>query len=185
MHTLNATTRLRTLRLAAPALLLALAACGTAAPSADAAHCYRSPNRMRAPLCTTAALPSDAAAREAASFAADPRALTVYVIRRSWGDAAERVSLSAAQTTEAALLPKTWARLRLPPGASTLQAQWAGGTAHTTVSGPAGAVRFVELKGLSWSWGSDFHFEDMDAAAARGRAEGLRLVADLSNAPRP
>jgi hypothetical protein len=184
MNTLNTRLSFRTTRLAAPLLLLALAACSTTPPAAQAGHCYQSPNRMRAPLCSTAALPSEAAAREASSFAGDPQALTVYVIRRSWGDAVERVSLSTAQTTEATLLPKTWARLRLAPGQVALQAQWAGGSARTTVSGPAGAVRFVELTGKSWSWGSDFHFEDMDAQAAHGRAEGLRLVADLSSGTR-
>ena len=65
-----------------------LAGCATSPapdPTAEIPYCHKT-NKGRVIACTTAAVPSLNADAQAKQFAPDPNALTVYVVRRNWGD---------------------------------------------------------------------------------------------------
>jgi hypothetical protein len=89
------------------------------------------------------------------------------------------VALSTTHTASTALLPKTVARLRLPPGQTELTASWAGGSTRTAITGSAGSLQFVELTGTVWAWGADFRFAPVSDGTGRSRVGDLRLVADV------
>jgi hypothetical protein len=66
----------------------------------------------------------------------------------------------------------------------TLTARGASGSAETTLSGPAGTVLFVALRGSAWAWGTEYRFEALAGDEGRREAAGLRLVADVASARR-
>lgn len=47
------------------------------------------------------------------------------------------------------------------------------------VAGAAGEVRFVELVGSVWSWGSTYRWENGALESARERAIASKLIADI------
>jgi hypothetical protein len=67
---------------------------------------------------------------------------------------------------------------RLPPGEHALRATWARGEAQAIISGAAGEIRFLELVGSVWAWGSTYEFEPGDEAS-RDRVLRVRMVADV------
>ena len=65
-----------------------LAGCATSPapdPTAEIPYCHKT-NKGRVITCTAAPVPSLNADAQAKQFAPDPNALTVYVVRRNWGD---------------------------------------------------------------------------------------------------
>lgn len=181
-HTENPRRRTLLVGLAATGLL-PLAGCMTKPLSpvkADGTYCHRIGKTYRPTLtCTPSAVPTDAVEAEAKRFEPDPSFLTVYVLRRSWGDTSVVVPVTVDGTASAATIPESLVRLRLKPGAHRLSAQWDGRTVDIGVEGRAGDLRVVELVGSGWVWGTSFSWNAVQADVVQSRARASKLVADI------
>jgi len=162
-------------------LLLAACASKPIRPAnADGTWCHRVGKAPRYKLtCTRAPVPPPTIEAEAKRFDADPAALTVYVLRSSWGDASVVVPVTVDGSASAATIPVSLVRLRLKPGAHRVTAQWEGRSVDINVEGRAGDLRVVELVGSGWAWGTSFRWEAAQADAVKARALASKLVADL------
>jgi hypothetical protein len=150
------------------------------AANADGTYCFSIGDSLRRKLtCTPTPIPSLAVEEAAKRFEPAPERLTVYVIRKRWGDAANRVRLNIDGGQPVVTVPNSFARLRLRAGAHQLTATWEGGSAAMAIAGQPGDVRFVELIGSVWAWGSTYRLEPGDPPVSRGRVAALRLVADV------
>lgn len=146
----------------------------------DGTYCYRIGKSYRPKLtCTPSAVPSDAVEAEAKRFDPDPSSLTVYVLRRSWGDASVVVPVMVDGARGAATIPESLVRLRLAPGKHRLSAVWDGQARDITVEGLTGDVQLVELKGSGWVWGNKFRWQAAQLEDVRERAQASKLVADV------
>jgi hypothetical protein len=174
------TSRLHLLLLVAAVAVLA--GCATPPPpdpAAELLHCYKT-NKGRVIACTAAPVPSLNADAEAKRFAPDPGALTVYVVRRNWGDGRNFVKVQAEGGTSVDTLPDTMVRLKLKPGSHKIAFDFEGQRQSTTVDGKAGDVRFVRIDGMVWSWKSTYEWASEPEAATRERALKARLVGDVA-----
>lgn len=170
--------------LVAPALAAAglLAGCATPPapnPTAEVPYCHKT-NKGRVIACTQAPAPSLNADAEAKRFTPDPSALTVYVVRRNWGDGRQFVKVQADGDPPVETLPDTMVRMKLKPGRHSIAFEFDGRGQGTTVDGKAGDVRFVRIDGMVWSWKSRFEWASEPEAATRERALKARLVADVA-----
>ena len=159
-----------------------LAGCATPPapdPTAEIPYCLKT-NKGRVQARTTAPVPGPSADAEAPLSAPDPNALTVYVVRRNWGDGRNFVKVQADDGATVETLPNTMVRYRLKPGPHTNAFDCEGQRPATTVAGKAGEVRFVRLDGMVWSWKSTFTRATESDDAIRERALKARLVADLT-----
>ncbi|CAD5366634.1 conserved hypothetical protein [Rubrivivax sp. A210] len=174
----------RTLLLGLTAVgLMPLAGCMTKPihpVNADGTYCHRIGRSYRPTLtCTPQAVPAASVEAEAKRFEGTAGALTVYVLRRNWGDALVAVPITVDGTTGAATIPDSLVRLRLAPGNHRLAAKWDGRDADINVDGQAGEVRVVELKGSGWAWGNTFSWQVVRLEDVRERAQATKLVADV------
>ena len=159
-----------------------LAGCATptgADPSAEAPYCYKA-RKGRVIACTRVPAPSLNADAQAKRFTPDPNALTVYVVRRNWGDGGRFVKISADNEIAAETLPNTMVRFKLKPGTHTFSLDFEGERQVATVDGKAGDLRFLRIDGTVWAWKSTFVWATDGEDAIRERAYKARLVADLT-----
>ena len=129
------------------AAVAALAGCATPPPpdpAAEVPHCYKT-NKGRVIACTSAPVPSLNADAEAKRFAPDPNALTVYVVRRNWGDGRNFVKVQADNGPTVETLPETMVRMKFKPGTHTIAFEFEDKRQSTTISGKAGDVHFVTV----------------------------------------
>ncbi|MBL8316353.1 MAG: hypothetical protein JNK55_21690 [Rubrivivax sp.] len=164
------------------AAVAALAGCATPPPpdpAAEVPHCYKT-NKGRVIACTSAPVPSLNADAEAKRFAPDPSALTVYVVRRNWGDGRNFVKVQADNGPAVETLPDTMVRVKFTPGTHTIAFEFEGKRQSTTISGKAGDVRFVRIDGTVWSWKSTYEWATEAEVEIRARALKARLVADVA-----
>ena len=157
-----------------------LAGCATPPapdPTAEAPYCHRT-NKGRVIACTTAPAPSLNADAQAKQFAPDPTALTVYVVRRNWGDGRHFVKVQADGGATVETLPNTMIRYKLKPGAHAITFEFEGQRPAVAVEGNAGEVWFVRLDGMVWAWKSTFTWATEAQDAIRERALKARLIAD-------
>jgi hypothetical protein len=145
---------------------------------AERPYCHKTA-KGRVLACTQAAAPSLDAEAKAKRFTPDPHALTVYVVRRNWGDGRHLVEVQADAGPAVQTLPDTLVRLKLAPGRHTLALSFDGRRQATTVEGRAGDLRFARIEGRVWSWASRFAWVTEPEAATRERALAARLVADV------
>jgi hypothetical protein len=148
--------------------------------NADGTYCHQigksySPKRT----CTPTAVPTDAAEAEAKRFDADPASMTVYVLRRRWGDVGDVVPVTVNGATTVSTIPESMVRLRVKPGSHRVSAQWEGRQVDIDVEGRAGDLRIIELVVSSWVWGTRLSWETAQAGAVRSRAHASKFVADL------
>lgn len=165
-----------------PLLACMLAGCVTPPPpdrAAEVPHCYKT-NKGRIIACTSTPAPSLDADAQAKQFSPDPSALTVYVVRRNWGDGRNFVKVNADGGAATETLPDTMVRFRLKPGPHTITFEFEGQRKSATVDGKAGDVRFVRIDGMVWSWKSTYEWASEPEAAIRERATKARLVADVT-----
>ena len=165
-----------------PAVAAALAGCATPPPpypAAELPYCHKT-NKGRIIVCTSAPVPSLNADAEAKRFAPDPNALTVYVVRRNWGDGRNFVKVQADGGTAVDTLPDTMVRLKFKPGSHKIAFQFEGQSQDITVEGKAGDVRFARIDGMVWSWKSTYEWASEPESATRERALKARLVGDLA-----
>lgn len=167
----------------ATAGLVPLSGCMTKPPrplNVDGTYCHSVGKRPRNKLtCTPAAVPSASVEAEAKQFAAAPGALTVYVLRRRWGDASVVVPITVDGVVRASTIPESLVRLRLKPGAHRLLTEWEGRSTGIEVVGQAGDVRVVELNGSGWAWGNTFDWQLARLDDVKARAAASKLVADI------
>ena len=148
-------------------------------PQPDGRYCFSFGKYYQRKLtCTTAPIPSAAVEADAKRFEPAAGLLTVYVVRKRWGDAINQVRLAADGGAQVVTTPESFVRLRLKPGVHKLSIAWPDGATSLDVSGEAGEVQFVEVVGSVWTWGSTYRLERGDPADSRKRIANLRLVAD-------
>ena len=146
----------------------------------DGTYCFAVGKSYRPKLtCTTTPIPPESVEIEAKRFEPTPGLLTVYVVRKRWGDAVNQVRLTVDGGAPVVTTPESFVRMRMRPGPHTFAAAWSEGTAELAVTGSAGDVRVVELVGSVWAWGSTYRLEHGDVAEGRSRVARLRLVADV------
>lgn len=145
---------------------------------ADGTHCF-AVSKSRNSTCTDAPVPTAVADLEAKRFLPDPNALTVYVVRHRWADARNQVPVSVDDGAAVLTVPESMVRYRLSPGTHKVSLAWGDKAATQTIEGRSGEVRFVQLVGSVWSWGSQYQLEAGDTTEARLRGQKSRLVADI------
>jgi len=156
------------------------AAASTRSVQPDGVYCYRIGKSYRPQLtCTNSAVPSDALEAEAKRFAADPGVATLYLVRNRWADTRNVLPVQIGQDGRVDTIPRSLARIRLPPGSHRLSFDWQGQGQVQTVELRAGEVRFLEIDGSLWAWGSSYGWADGDTEGARSRALKSKLIADL------
>jgi hypothetical protein len=149
--------------------------------NANGNYCHRSGKSSRQiRTCTPTAIPALAVEEQAKRFEPDPGALTVYLVRKRWGDGLFLMRVATEGATPIDLVPETFARWRLRPGRHRLTLTWPDDKTELDVSGSAGDVLFVEVVGMAWAWGSTFRLEVGNPRDSRKRAADLRLVADVA-----
>ncbi|PZP91374.1 MAG: hypothetical protein DI587_35545 [Variovorax paradoxus] len=157
--------------------------CATLPPpdlNVESVYCYRSKvDRYKKGPCTSEPVPSLKADAEAKQFRSDPTQLTVYVVRQSWGDGRNVITVHADNGSAIETLPDTLIRLRLRPGNHELSYVFDGRRVITQVIGGAGEVRFVRLSGTAWAWASQYLWAEEPQAHTRQRAKSTRLIADI------
>lgn len=148
--------------------------------NADGTYCFRIGKSYRPTLtCTPAPIPSEQVEADAKRFEPNPGKLTVYLVRKRWGDAKHVVRVASDGAPPVDLVPESFARWQLPAGSHRLTVTWPEGSANLDIAGAAGEVHFVEVIGSVWVWGSTYRLERGDATESRQRAAPLRLVADV------
>lgn len=146
----------------------------------DGTYCFATGKwHSRKLTCTPTPIPPESVEVEAKRFEPTPGQLTVYVIRKRWGDAVNQVRLTVDGGPPVVTTPESFVRLRIRPGPHAFAAAWSEGTAELAVDGAAGDVRVVELVGSVWTWGSTYRLDHGDVAEGRIRVARLRLVADV------
>lgn len=166
------------------ALCALLSAGCTTAPmrpaNPDGTYCFAVGKWYRRTLtCTPVPIPPESVEIEAKRFEPALDQLTVYVVRKRWGDAINQVRLIVDDGAPVVTTPASFVRLRMRPGLHKFTAIWSEGTTELVVGGAAGELRVVELVGSVWSWGSTYRLELGDAADGRNRIARLRLIADV------
>lgn len=148
--------------------------------NADGTYCFATGKwHSRKLTCTPTPIPTAAVETEAKRLEPAADALTLYVVRKSWGDTINQVQLALDDGGPVATTPESFVRLRVRPGSHRLTATWPEGTAALAVTGAAGEVKLVELVGSVWAWGSTYRLDSGDAAELRTRVAPLRMVADV------
>ncbi len=143
-------------------------------------YCYSIGKRPRNKLtCTPEPVPPPSVEADVKRFEASANALTLYVVRKRWGDARDPAVVSFNGRTRVTTIPESLIRVRLKPGEHRLSVEWGGRSTQHGVSGAAGEVRFVELVGWFWSWGGEFRWEEGSPEGSRTRATSSKLIADL------
>lgn len=147
-------------------------------PQAELPHCQTT-NKGKPIACTSWPVPSAIADTEAKRFEPDPEALTVYVVRRNWGDSRNFVTVAVDDGREVETLPNTMVRFKLAPGTHAISFEFGGRKQSTTVQGVAGDLRFFRIEGMVWSWSSSYSWASEAEASIQDRALKTRLVADV------
>ena len=159
-----------------------LAGCATPPapdPTAEVPYCHKT-NKGRVIACTAAPVPSLNADAQAKQFAADPNALTVYVVRRNWSDGRNFVKVQVDDGAAVETLPDTMVRYRLKPGSHSIAFEAEGQRSVLNVAGKASEVRFVRIDGVVWAWKSTFSWATESEDSIRKRALKARLIADVT-----
>lgn len=138
--------------------------------------CFRA-GKSRNQTCTTEPVPPEVVEADVKRFEPDAGRLTVFVVRKRWADAVNRIDLRVGGIVPVTTVPESLVRLRLAPGRHQLALTWNGVDVTTVVEGRAGEVRFVEIVGSLWAWGSSYTWQVDDEAGARRRAMTSRLIA--------
>ena len=167
---------------ASGAVATLLSGCATAPArhvEPDGTYCFRTGKSYRPKVtCTVLPVPSDAIEADAKRFEPTPDAATVYIVRRRWGDMANRVLIDDQPAVST--IPYSMVRVRLRPGNHQVVIEWEGKRHVKVVNARAGEVLFVEIDGSVWSWGSTYRWAEPDAEGARQRALRTKLVADIN-----
>ena len=171
--------------LCATATLLSGCATPPARPvEADGTYCFRIGKTYRQKLtCTALPVPSAAIEADSRRFESTPDAGTQYIVRRRWGDTANRVPVFVDDQPAVVTIPDSMVRVRLRPGSHQVAIEWDAARSVLPVFARAGEVLFVEVEGSVWSWGSTYRWAAPDVEGARRKALRSKLVADINRGP--
>lgn len=151
---------------------------------ADGTYCHRIGKSYRQKrTCTALPVPSDAAEADAKRFEPVSDSGTLYIVRRRWGDTADRVPVSVDDRPTLLTIPDSVVRVQLGAGSHQMVIEWEGKRQVKTVNVGAGEIVFVEVEGSVWAWGSTYRWAEPDAEGARRRASRSKLVADINLSP--
>lgn len=151
---------------------------------ADGTYCHRIGKSYRQKrTCTALPVPSDATEAGAKRFEPASDAATLYIVRRRWGDTANRVPVSLDDRPAFLTIPDSVVRVRLKPGNHQVAIEWEAQRQVRIVSVGVGEVLFVEVEGSVWAWGSTYSWAGPDAEGARRRALRSKLIADINLGP--
>lgn len=118
----------------------------------DGTYCHRIGKSFRQKLtCTALPVPSDAVEADAKRFEPAPAAGTLYIVRRRWGDTANRMPVSIGDRPAVLTIPDSVVRVRLRPGNHEVAIEWEAKRQVKTVGVRAGEVLFVEVEGSVWA----------------------------------
>jgi hypothetical protein len=148
----------------------------------DGSWCYwfgRSLARKRTETCTPHPVPDLQTDLQAKTFAPDPEAVTLYVVRRSMDDYRYLVPVMVDGKHSVETIPGSYVRMRLQPGSHQLSIVWNGKTADQNVQGKAGDVQVLQVAGLSTDKNSQFSWSEKPADDARQRVLKSKLIRDL------
>jgi len=146
------------------------------------AYCYRvrpAPDKARWRTCTSGPIPAPAVEAEAKRFLPVADAATVYVVRRSGRDHSERIVVDVGERGSLETIPRSFARLRLPPGSHALSFTRHGVRYTQPLQLRAGDVRFVEINANGGVGSVQYEWEIPVGSIAKDEAAISRLVADL------
>jgi hypothetical protein len=166
-------------RLLAALGVAALAGCGVLekprSTNAQGQYCYR-PSKRGTTTCSAEAIPSEQVEQDVKRFEADPQRLTVFVVRKRWGDTRNTIDFQVDGGSPIATVPESFVRIRLSPGEHHLALRWDDQAASTVVRGRAGEIRFVEIVGNVWAGGTHYAWRSDDESSTRQRALKSRLI---------
>lgn len=146
----------------------------------EGSYCFRTNlEHYRKGPCIREGVPSRSAEADIKRFAPSSGLLTVFVVRQHWMDNPNLVKVTVDNTPVADTLPNTLVRLRLKPGVHTLALAFDGQRELITVTGDAGDLRFVQLRGGGFSWSPSYEWLPGTPESLRDKAERSRLVADV------
>jgi hypothetical protein len=135
-------------------------------------------SKSRRKTCTPQAVPDIAVDAQAKVFQADANALTVYVVRKRWADAVNRVELAVDGRRVASTVPNAFVRFKLAPGSHRIAALWQGESIEQEIAGVDGQLVVVEWVASHWAWASHYKLEVGALESSRLRVQSSRLVAD-------
>lgn len=94
---------------------------------ADGTYCHRIGKSYRLKrTCTAMPVPSEAVEAGAKRFEPSPEATMLYIVRRRWGDTANRVPVAVDDRTPVLTIPDSLVRVRLQPGSHRVALDWEG-----------------------------------------------------------
>lgn len=146
------------------------------------AYCYRvrpAPDKARWRTCTSGPIPAPAVEAEAKQFLPVADAATVFVVRRSGRDHSERIVIEVGERGSLETIPRSFARLRLPPGSHALSFTRHGVRHTQPLQLRAGDVRFVEINASGGVGSVQYDWQIPVGSIAKDEATISRLVADL------
>lgn len=150
----------------------------------DGTYCHRIGKSYRLKrTCTAMPVPPEAVEAGAKRFEPSLGAATLYIVRRRWGDTANRGPVSVDDRAPVLTIPVSLVRVRLQPGNHQVVIEWEGRRQVNSFTVAAGEVQFVEVDGSVWAWGSSYRWAEPDAAGAKQRASKSKLIADLDLGP--
>ena len=116
--------------------------------NADGTYCFRIGKSYRPTLtCTPAPIPSEQVEADAKRFEPTPGKLTVYLVRKRWGDAKNVVRVSSDGAAPSTPCRNPSRAGGFPRAAAALPSAWPEGSANLDIAGAAGEVVFVEVIG--------------------------------------
>lgn len=158
----------------------ALAGCAGVSPVVpDDRYCFRThgPTGNKS-ICTPGPVPDEAADAQAKRFEPEPGKLTIFVVRRHWGDSLNVVRVGVAGEQMVPTVPASLVKMVVAPGGHRLVFDWAKGSGDLAIHGEAGQVLFVDLVGSLWIWNEWYRLE-LGEPSIRAQALKSRLVADV------
>jgi len=144
---------------------------------ADGTYCFQV-SKPRNKTCTSAPVPSDSVEAAVKKFEPTPGTVTLFVVRNRWGDTSNRVPVSIDGRPPVLTIPESLIRVLLPPGEHTVAFEWNGKRNARTITARAGEIVFVELVGIAWWWGANYHWAETDSESSKKRASAAKLIAD-------
>lgn len=149
----------------------------TQTSSANAPVCVWN-NLSKKNFCTSNPAPSAAAEQDAQRLTPAADALTVYVVRDSWGEGGHVLKISVNGASAVDLLPTTMLRLRLKPGTHQLSFEFNGKRESVSISGQAGGLSMVAIEGIDAVWAKEHRWVANQDDALKRKVGGLRLSGD-------
>lgn len=153
------------------------ASVGTQTPPEPRQYCLRTRLRRRE-VCTPEPVPGPDVEADAKRFQPDPERFTLYVVRAAWVEAVQPLEVTVDEELRIGTLPRTFFRLRLPPGEHRLAFTWRGEEQQLLVAGRRGQLKFVEITGAATPMSAPYRWSERDPAGARERAAETRLIVD-------